>query len=187
MHEFHFHSGGVTGSVLLAHPGMRDSNFIQSLVFVSVQDAEEGSMGVILNRPLGKRLKDLMPKQDLGGLAMAPVYWGGPVGTEHLLIMAFRWDLVMERWEWCHNLTTENVGELMADDEVMLRVFVGYAGWGKGQLEGELERKTWIVHKADATMLDVLDEGEDRWSEWVSQHGAGYRLLVADPENLGMN
>ena len=64
--EFQPQSESLAGSVLLAHPGLRDPNFDRTVVFLSMQDAENGAFGVVLNRQSGKRLNELMPNEELG-------------------------------------------------------------------------------------------------------------------------
>ncbi len=190
MHEFEPHSHALAGSLLLAHPSLRDPNFTQSIIFLSMQDAEDGAFGMILNRPSGKRLGDLMPGRDLGILAMAPVYIGGPVATEQLLLTAFRWEEGAGIWNWRHDLTIESAAEIVQEEGTILRVFAGYSGWSKGQLEEELKRETWVVHTPDGALLDLEPEPElepGRWVRLLRQHGPIFEFLTSPPPNLGLN
>src|SRR5881397_945982 len=79
----------LAGSLLLAHPRMRDPNFRRSVVLMSVHNAE-GAMGVVLNRPLGKRLGELSGDFALGRLSGVPLFAGGPVQTEQLVLAAWQ-------------------------------------------------------------------------------------------------
>ena len=188
MHEFEPHSEALAGSLLLAHPSLRDPNFTESIIFLSMQNVEDGAFGMILNRPSGKRLSDLMPDRDLGILAMAPVYFGGPVGPEQLLLTAFRWEEDAGIWSWRHDLTIESAAEIVQEEGTILRVFAGYSGWNKGQLETELKRATWVVHTPDAAILDPeTTEGDSQWKTLLCQHGPVYEFLTNTPENLGLN
>src|SRR3954471_23028634 len=76
------------GSLLLAHPAMRDPNFRRSVVLMSVHNAE-GAMGVVLNRPMGKRLGGFSGDFARGPLAKVPIFKGGPVQTEQLVLAAW--------------------------------------------------------------------------------------------------
>ena len=78
----------LAGSLLLAHPSMRDPNFRHSVVLMSVHNAE-GAMGVVLNRPTGKRLGECSGDFALGPLASVPMFSGGPVQTEQVVLAAW--------------------------------------------------------------------------------------------------
>jgi putative transcriptional regulator len=186
--EFHPETESLAGSLLLAHPSLRDPNFRGTVVFLSMHDSENGAFGVVLNRPSGRRLNELMPDQDLGLLSMVPVYLGGPVAPDQLLLAAFRWDETPEggSWSWRHDLTFESASELVQEEGTILRVFAGYSGWSKGQLEREMQHKTWVSHEPGAEilepeLLDVL------WKGLLSTHGPVFEFLVHTPENLGNN
>ena len=79
----------LAGSLLLAHPVMRDPNFRHSVVLMSVHNAE-GAMGVVLNRPMNQRLGELNGEFALGPLAGVPLFKGGPVHPEQLIIAAWQ-------------------------------------------------------------------------------------------------
>lgn len=184
-------SNSIAGNLLLAHPSMRDENFEQAIIFVSINDAEDGSFGVILNRPSGRRLNELLPDDDLDLLAMAPVYQGGPVATDQLLMVAFRWipDAAHSAggsWSWRHDLNLESARAVVEDEGAILRVFEGYTGWSKGQLENELSRNIWVVHEPDSTLLDP-DAQMELWRTLVRTHGPLFKFLTEAPENLGNN
>lgn len=188
VHEFEPHSQALAGSLLLAHPSLRDPNFTQSIIFLSMHNAEDGAFGMIMNRPSGKRLGDLIPNRDLGILAMAPVYIGGPVGAEQLLLTAFRWEKGAGIWSWRHDLTIESAAEIVQEEGTILRVFAGYSGWSKGQLEEELRRETWVVHTPDGAILEPdLKPGADQWTRLLREHGPVFEFLTHVPTNLGRN
>lgn len=186
MREFDPHSRALSGSLLLAHPGLRDPNFNRTVIFLSMHSASDGAFGMVLNRPSGKRLSDLVPDRDLGILAMAPVYLGGPVGTEQLLLTAFHWDESSAKWSWRHDLTIESAGEIVEEEGTILRVFAGYSGWSRGQLERELRSDTWVVHTPDQSLLDP-NEGQDPWVRMLREHGPVYEFLTGGPEGPGLN
>jgi putative transcriptional regulator len=180
----------LAGSVLLAHPGLRDPNFEKTVVFLSMQDGENGAFGVVLNRPTGKRLNELMPNEELGELAMVPVYLGGPVGSDQLLLAAFRWQEDAATgggaWSWRHDLTLETALEMVEEEDTVLRVFAGYSGWSKGQLEKEIKGNTWVVHTPGPNLLDP-DLLPVLWRGLIRTHGPVFEFLTDAPENLGNN
>src|SRR3954469_9579990 len=80
----------LAGSLLLAHPAMRDPNFKRSVVLLSAHN-DEGAMGVVLNRPLGKQLAEINSEFAFGPLAGVPLYSGGPVEPEQLILVSWQW------------------------------------------------------------------------------------------------
>ena len=76
--------------------------------------------------------------------------------------------------------------ELIADEDVHLKAFVGYAGWTGGQLEGELKQNTWLVSQLVA---DLLDESPDErlWRELLGQIDHEWKLLANEPEDPSLN
>ena len=64
MREFSSSSISLTGSLLIAHPSLRDPNFCKTVLFLSANDALEGSFGLTLNRPAGRTVEDLLPDRD---------------------------------------------------------------------------------------------------------------------------
>jgi putative transcriptional regulator len=183
--EFQSNPRELAGSVLLAHPGLRDPNFRSTAVFLSMHGAAEGAFGMVLNRPTGKRLREFMPGKDLGLLAMAPVYWGGPVSGEQLLLSAFRWEEDLGVWNWRHDLTVESATEVLEEEGTVLRVFAGYSGWGKGQLEAELRSGTWVVQSPDSQILDPDGVGPEFWKLLICRQGPVYEFLTREPGSLG--
>src|SRR5947208_15927799 len=84
-------SGNFAGSLLVAHPNMVDPNFRRTVLFVSEHEANEGALGVIINRPLDRPVAELVSGTPPAGLADVPVFLGGPVGKNQLMIAAFEW------------------------------------------------------------------------------------------------
>src|SRR3954463_668036 len=82
----------LAGSLLVAHPSLLDPNFRRTVLFISAHDAEDGALGVILNRPLDKHVSDLVGEDPPAGLADVPGFLGGPVGRNHLMFAAFEWE-----------------------------------------------------------------------------------------------
>src|SRR2546423_10081838 len=81
----------LAGSLLVAHPNMLDPNFRRAVLFISAHDAADGAVGVILNRPLDKQVADLVNEPPPEGLGDVPVFLGGPVGKNQLMVPAFEW------------------------------------------------------------------------------------------------
>src|SRR6202162_5767665 len=79
----------LAGSLLVAHPSMLDPNFRRAVLFISAHDPDDGAIGVIINRPLDKSVSDLVTETPPQNLADVPVFFGGPVGNDQLMLAAF--------------------------------------------------------------------------------------------------
>ena len=186
MREFASSSISLAGSLLIAHPGLVDQNFRRSVLFISTNDAQEGSFGLIINRPAGRTVAELLPDKDLGALGRVPVFLGGPVATDQLVFASFRWHAETERMECQPHLVIDEAAEILKDETTVVRAFVGYAGWSKGQLEGELAQRTWLVRAAALDILD-LERCPTLWREITSTFGPWFQLLAEAPDNTKQN
>jgi putative transcriptional regulator len=173
----------LRGQLLIASPGLVDPNFRRAVVLVVAHD-DEGAVGLVLNRPteaeVAEAVPPLEPLFDPGDLVSV----GGPVQPEAVCVLA-EWDDPEE----AGTIVFDDVGLMAGDaavDEVLpatrrRRVFAGYAGWGAGQLEIELEEPSWIM--ADARVEDVFGEPRDLWAEVLRRKGGPYSLLATMPED----
>ncbi len=142
-------------------------------------------MGLILNRPSETTVGDALP--ELGDVAGhdAPVFIGGPVQADAVIVLAEFDDVRASA-----GLVVGDLGFARADGDLSVlgestrraRVFAGYSGWGPGQLEAELDEASWLVEPAEG--IDLLPEpGEDLFGEVVRRKGGSYRLLATMPED----
>src|SRR5213595_2807049 len=81
----------LAGSLLVAHPSMLDPNFRRAVLFISAHDSDDGAIGIIINRPLDKSVADLVNETPPQNLADVPVFFGGPVGNNQLMLAAVEW------------------------------------------------------------------------------------------------
>jgi putative transcriptional regulator len=139
--------------LLVASPLLGDPNFERTVVFM-LEHSDEGAVGLVLNRPSEVEIDD--PLEDWSRFTSSPsvVFVGGPVSRESVIALARvaegRIDTV-----WQPILGPVGVLDLTADADAVgaaveeLRIFSGYAGWGPGQLEGEIDEGAWFVVDAD--------------------------------------
>lgn len=186
MREFGSSSLSLAGSLLIAHPGLLDPNFRRSVLFLSTNDPQEGSFGLTLNRPSGRTVAELLPDKPLGTLGQLPVFLGGPVALDQLIFAWFRWHDQTQRMECKHHLLIEEAQKAAHDDQLIVRAFVGYAGWSKGQLEGELAQRSWLVQKPDLDVLE-LTRCPGLWREITSSFGPWFQLVAEAPEDPSRN
>jgi putative transcriptional regulator len=177
----------LRGHLLIAGPSLLDPNFRRAVVLVG-EHGEEGAMGVVLNRPSETDVEDAVPPlAELSGVD-GLVYVGGPVRPEAVVVLgdfnepARAGALVLGSIGFLPaELGTDAIGEL-----TRARVFAGYAGWGSGQLESELEEGSWIV--APALPEDVFTDDPDQlWSDVLRRKGGPYSVLALMPEDPKMN
>ncbi|MEW9919722.1 YqgE/AlgH family protein [Marimonas sp. MJW-29] len=172
----------LTGKLLIAMPGMGDPRFAHSVVFLT-SHSEEGTMGLVVNKPaVGVSLSDVLDqlseesgpaKRQLG------VHFGGPVETGRGFVLhsdEYRSAMQTLPIEGGFALTaTLDVLEDIAEDRGPERalLMLGYAGWGPGQLEGEIAQNGWLTADAAQELVFDLPDAE-KWE-------AALRSLGIDP------
>ena len=184
--EFGSSSLSLGGSLLISHPSLLDPNFRKTVIFLSTHDPEEGSFGLILNRPAGRTVGDVLPNKPIGALARVPLFLGGPVSGDQLVFAAFRWHPESERMECRHHLLIPDAQKAIEEEHTTVRAFIGYAGWTKGQLEGELAQKAWLVGKPGREVLAV-EKLPVLWREVTSSFGPWFRLVAEAPDDPAQN
>src|SRR3984893_17589959 len=133
----------LAGSFLVAHPNMLDPNFRRAVLFISAHDPNDGAIGVIINRPLEKNIGDLVSETPPQNLADVPVFFGGPVGNNQLMLVAFEWHKGEGIKLNQDSLIPDQPAVDLSEDAPSVRAFLGYAGWSAGQLEAEMKQKAW--------------------------------------------
>jgi putative transcriptional regulator len=175
----------LAGSLLVAHPNMLDPNFRRTVLFLSAHDPEEGALGVILNRPLDKRVADLVNETPPEGLGGVPVFFGGPVGRNQLMFATLEW-LKGEGLKLDHSVGPDEASVRAANDPSTIRAFVGYAGWDAGQLEAEMKQKAWIIRKPNRAALRP-ERLPRLWFDIMNRLGPWYKMLAAAPDDPSLN
>jgi putative transcriptional regulator len=171
----------LRGQLLIAAPSLYDY-FRRSVVLV-LEHSPEGSMGVVLNRESETEVAEAVPV--LASLA-APgelVRIGGPVSPQSVVALGEFDDMAEAGTHVVGSLGTLDPD---ADNRSLrrVRVYAGYAGWGPGQLDGELEQEAWLV--LPARPEDPFEDG-DIWSEALRRKGGSYRLLATMPSDPSLN
>ena len=185
------------GVLLVAPPDLRDSNFSRTVALLCEHDREEGSFGLILNQNLDLTLGDALDGEDSTSTwtgADRALSLGGPVqpNTLHFL---HRYSAervpdaqrVFDGVQWGGNFATVKslvqTGEAPPDE---LRFFLGYAGWGPGQLQSEIDRDGWLVLPGDEAAV-FADHPDTLWRDLLRGMGGEYALLANYPEDPRMN
>jgi putative transcriptional regulator len=180
----------LQGQLLIASPHLLDPNFIKTVVLL-IQHSDQGALGVVLNRPTSKKLKELW--KEVGSAPCTSeqrVCLGGPVSGP---LMAIHTNQSLAEVEILPGVffaaRREHLDGLVLRPADPLKVFFGHAGWGPGQLDNEVKAGGWLV--VPATTEYVFYNGEDLW-ERASKQAARSSLrsmlkLKHFPEDPSMN
>ncbi|MBL7766387.1 MAG: YqgE/AlgH family protein [Chitinophagaceae bacterium] len=176
------------GKLLIAEPLLQEETFHRSVIYLCHHDEKE-SVGYVLNRHAQKDLSFLV--EGLRGIEF-PLYVGGPVDLNSLHLIHTMPDLlggekVTDKIWWSGDIDAAieaiKLGKLTPSS---CKFFVGYSGWGEGQLDAELDMNSWLVSEASLTQIfDV--SAELLWSESIKQLGEKYRSLLYVPKDPQMN
>jgi putative transcriptional regulator len=178
----------LRGQLLVAGPALVDPNFRRTVVLIG-EHGDEGAMGVVLNRASETLVEDAVPPMATLTAPDELVYLGGPVQPEAVVVLADFADVEQAEVAVVDSIgflpgeikDTSAVGELRG-----VRVFAGYAGWGPGQLEDEVEEGAWIV--LTALSSDVFTTAPDMlWSDVLRREGGPLAILALLPDDPRVN
>jgi len=179
----------LRGKLLIASPALVDPNFHRTVILIA-EHTGEGAMGLVLNRPAETLVADVVP--DLTDLADdgAPVYFGGPVASDSVIVLAEFDDPALASVLLGDDLgfVGSESGEIgdVAEGVRRARIYAGHAGWGPGQLEGELEEESWIVEPPRREEI-FSEDAEGLWSAVLRRKGREYALLSTMPPDPSVN
>jgi putative transcriptional regulator len=158
---------------LIASPGLHDPNFRETVVLVT-HPRGGAPWGVIINRPLDRRLSEVFTEHEALKKRKDVLFSGGPVGREGLVFLVrspksppravpiLRDVYIVSDIRWIDGLLRR------PEPTRGLRVYAGYAAWGPGQLQREIERGGWHVLPADAATVFDKDP-VDIWPELIKR------------------
>ncbi|MFD4899741.1 YqgE/AlgH family protein [Streptomyces sp. NPDC058411] len=195
----------LTGRLLVAAPALADPNFDRAVVLLLDHD-EEGSLGVVLNRPTPVGVGDILASW--AGLTGEPdvVFQGGPVSLDSALgvavipgdegssqgsrLRAGGGEEAPIGWRRVHGaiclVDLDAPPELLAAALGSLRIFAGYAGWGPGQLESELADGAWYVVESEPG--DVSSpRPENLWRAVLRRQRSELAMIATYPDDPSLN
>ena len=178
------------GQLIIADPFLNDPNFLRSVVLLCEHSTALGTLGFVLNQKSEQTIGELM-------LGMTghdfPVFIGGPVQKDHLffihnqpgilpggveIIPGIFWGGEME--EAFEKIKT---GKL---EEKNIKFFLGYSGWEMGQLDHEMELKSWLTTEADEQLLFTTNP-VNIWRDALQKKGGKYTQLIHYPIDPMLN
>jgi putative transcriptional regulator len=189
-------SESLSGRLLVATPLLGDPNFRRTVILIVEDEPEEGTLGVVLNRPTEVQVGQVL--ESWTDLVTGPsvVFKGGPVSPNSALALALaRGEDEPLGWRSLDGSSlTARIGlvdleappERLADGITSLRVFAGYAGWGPGQLQAEIEEGAWYVLTGEPTDA-FLAEPERLWPEVLRRQGGEFAIVATYPDAPMLN
>jgi putative transcriptional regulator len=171
----------LKGQLLIANGSLFDPNFRQAVVLVA-EHSDEGAVGVVLNRPATITVAEAAPSFVGLTAPTEPIYVGGPVQPDAAIVLAEASDpgaLTSVVFDTV-GLLGDSPDNIVTTGITRTRIFAGYAGWGPGQLENELDESSWIVEAAETG--DVFSESPgDLWSQVLRRKGGSFAMLATMP------
>jgi putative transcriptional regulator len=172
------------GVLLIADPFLKDPNFSRTVVLLCEHQESKGSFGFVLNKVFDQQLSDLVPEVLVNTI---PVYYGGPVQIDTIHFIHQQPELIKGGFEiikgvyWGGEFDTVvsliNSGKL---DLKKIKFFIGYSGWSSGQLENELNEKSWITSTSDDSLLFEQDE-QNIWKQALKNLGSNFAIMANFP------
>jgi putative transcriptional regulator len=180
-------SGYLTGQLLVAMPNMRDPRFEKAVIYMCVHNAE-GAVGLVLNRQIESiTFPDLLHQLNIetdDAAPELPIHFGGPVETGRGFVL--------------HSSDYGQSGTIMVGDLIGLTATVdilkdmaarrgprssmlalGYAGWGPGQLDSEIQQNAWLNVPSDEELVFDADI-DGKWTRAIAKLGIDPSLLYGD-------
>ncbi len=186
----------LSGRLLAATPRLGDPNFRRTVVLIVEDDQDEGTLGVVLNRPTEIHLDQVL--EAWTGLASGPqvVFRGGPISPNSALALALArgsdepvgWRS-LDGTPMMSRIGLVDLGappELLAGGITSMRVFAGYAGWGAGQLRDEIDDGAWYVLPGEPTDAFAA-EPERLWEKVLRRQGGELALVATFPDDPTWN
>lgn len=180
-------SGYLTGQLLVAMPQMEDPRFTRSVIYLCAHTAE-GAMGLVVNKLMESvsfpDLLDQLSIQVGGTDDRIEVHFGGPVETGRGFVLHssdYVQDSTLVINETVSLTATIDILKALAEGSGprLSLLALGYAGWGPGQLDGEIQQNGWLSVPADESLVFDPDV-DDRWERAMGTLGINIDMLSGD-------
>lgn len=179
--------GYLTGQLLVAMPNMEDTRFERSVIYLCVHNAD-GAMGLVINQ-LAEELSfpDLLEQLGIevrGREVGMPIHVGGPVESGRGFVLHtsdYAQASTIQVNDWVSLTATVDILKDIADGRGPRRALLalGYAGWGAGQLDGEIQQNSWLNVNADEALL-FGDDPNSKWEQSIAKLGIDLSLLSGE-------
>lgn len=176
----------LAGSLLIAHPSQSEGYFKRTVILMIIHSAEDGSLGLVMNRPLHQSLGDYSAEFAESKLASVPLFAGGPVNDTQLTLVAWKQNEETGTLHFYFGIDESKALEIIANDpQFELRGFLGYSGWSEEQLEEELKTDAWVLTELSAKLSEL--NTPRIWNTLLASESLEMRLLAGEPPDLSLN
>lgn len=174
------------GVLLVAEPFLREEHFNHAVITLIEFSADQSALGLVLNKPtnytLGETVTDIKNAQDI------PIYCGGPMSCDRLFYIHTLPDVIPDGCPIGNDLYLggdfEAVKQYIGSGHPTkghIRFFIGYSGWGAGQLEKEINNHVWAVAPRPANKEILREDGDSFWYRTVRSMGETYHNWLYHP------
>jgi putative transcriptional regulator len=177
------------GILLISDPFLKDPNFMRTVVLLCEHE-EKGSFGFVLNRKYENTIDELIP--ELEGFKI-PVYYGGPVQIDSIHFLHQYPDEIPGGVEVIPGVYWGGDFEMVINmikknnlDKNKIRFFIGYSGWGSGQLNEEISLKSWLTVKALRKIIFHKNH-EEIWKDSLKILGGEFEMMINFPIDPQLN
>ena len=173
----------VKNNFLVATGKMRDPRFANTVI-VMLKNDESGSFGLVINKPLGfiplgsliNKVEDQSSKQNELYNVKVPIYWGGPV-EENIILVLHSKEYQVENTKKYKDISVSSGYKILleiADEKGPKKslILIGHSGWGSGQLEGEMEVGGWILSEINTDLIFGIDNA-NKWLKAINNSFIG--------------
>jgi putative transcriptional regulator len=179
----------AAGILLIAEPFLKDPSFLRTVIILC-EHRLQGSFGLVLNKKFGQTLDELIT--DMEGFKL-PVYYGGPVQMDTIHFLHQYPTLIPDSVKvtddiyWGGNF--ETVSALIKTKNIDLKkikFFIGYSGWGDGQLNEEMKEKSWLTVAANSRLV-FNTVNTEIWKNSLKTLGGEYERMINYPTDPQLN
>ena len=178
------------GKVLISEPFLYDEMFGRSVILL-VDHSTDGTMGLVLNKPLPLSLNDVLKEfKDINNI---PIYKGGPLSTDTLFYLHTLKD-VEDSLQIGKGVYLNGDFDairryilLVNDIDGKIRCFLGYSGWEHDQLCQEIEENTWLIGSTGISSLMDEKGSAELWKNVLGQLGGKYEIWSRFPQIPTLN
>jgi len=175
----------LTGSLVVASPSMDDPNF-EHAVILMIEHSDEGAMGLILNKPMTTTVDEVWDQLSVLPCPLddsQPLLRGGPCDGPLMLLHDKPEQAQVEVCRGvCFTAEVPMVEQLLLETAEPISFFLGYAGWGPGQLEDELDQSAWLVTRASADIVFDPDPDDGLWMRVITGIDRSLAMLAMNPK-----
>lgn len=174
----------LTGQLLISKPAVHADAFDGTITLLLEHNAD-GALGLILNRPSELLIEDAFPAWVKVAAEPAVVFAGGPVERNSLIAIGATPEADGDLVFGLHSLDLDQPSDAEPPID-RARVFAGYAGWGAGQLEGEIANQAWWV--VDGLITDLFSSDPmDLWASVLRRNGGELAWFAHFPDDASLN